>query len=170
MNRTAALLRKPKRLVKQGAQASPNTCRRLRIVETSARASAAKSHRDRFNLQWPATSAAGIDAARKDSRRRAVEMAGAPADAYVLERQRRRGLPWRRAWRIPRDQTLQAVQNTVIHQAPCVNRAAAHLQKPGRLAERRGARAFRTTRQLLIVEASARASAAKSRRDRFNLQ
>ena len=51
-----------------------------------------------------------------------------------------------------------------------MNRAAAHLQKPGRLAERRGARAFRTTRQLLIVEASARASAAKSRRDKFNLQ
>ena len=36
-------------------------------------------------------------------------------------------------------QTLQAVQKTVIHEAPCVNRAAEHLQKPGRLAERRGA-------------------------------
>ena len=51
---------------------------------------------------------------------------------------------------IPRDQTLQAVQNTVIHQAP-LNRAAAHLQKPGHLAERpgerRGAQAFRTTRR-----------------------
>ena len=71
---------------------------------------------------------------------------------------------------MPRGHTLQAVQNTGIREAPCVNRAAAHLQKPGRLAERRRARAFRTTRHLLIVEASAQASAAKSRRDRFNLQ
>ena len=60
----------------------------------------------------------------------------------------------------------------VIHEAAYVNRAAALPQKPRkRLAQQRGApRAFRTTHHLLIVEASVRASAAKSRRDRCNLR
>ena len=98
-------------------------------------------------------------------------MADAPADTYILEREGRRGLPWRRAWRIPRNQTLQAEQNTVIHEGPCLNLAEPLPQKPRRLAQQRDAPwAFRTTRHLLIVEASARASAAKSRGDRSNMQ
>ena len=101
-------------------------------------------------------------------------MADVPPHTYVLEREGPQGLPERRAWWIPRGQTLQAEKNTdksvIRDEAPCENRAVVHVQKPGRLAERRGARAFRTTRHLLIVEASALASAAKSRRDRFNLQ
>ena len=86
MNRAAAsLLQQPKHLAKHGhgAQAFPTTCCRLRIVETSAWASAAKSHHNTFHLQWPATSATGIDAACKDSHRRAAEMADAPPDTDV---------------------------------------------------------------------------------------
>ena len=135
MNRAPAHLQKPERLAElRGARAFRSN-RHLLIVEASAQASAANSHRDRFNLQWPAASAAGIDAARKDSRRRAAEMADVPHDACVLEREARRGLPWRWASCIHRSQPLEAEQNTVMNQAPCLNRVAALLQKPGRLAE-----------------------------------
>ena len=74
--------------------------------------------------------------------------------------------------KLPRGRNLQAEQNTVIHEAPCSNRAAALQQKPRRLAQQRSGapRAFPTTRHLLIVEASAQASAVKSNRERSHLR
>ena len=67
-------------------------------------------------------------------------MADAPPHAYVVKGEGPQGLPDRRAWWMPHGQTLQAEKNTVIRdEAPCENRAAAHLQKPARLAQHRGA-------------------------------
>ena len=65
------------------------TTHHLIIVEASALASIAESHRKINNLQWPAISATRIHAAHKDSHRRAAEMADAPPNGQGLEREGR---------------------------------------------------------------------------------